>query len=1222
MNDPVGAFQKVRGAFLHYVQTAFGTQFPGLELERRRLLERAGVISQEPWIEPLPRYETSGKSVLELSADELPGLSDAAVEDFRSLANCGLVGDYELRRHQEEMLAKVLEGTNCVVTAGTGSGKTEAFLLPLFAYLAAESRDWPVAQDPPPHRADWWQNEDWIQQCRPEGRLVSSPRVPQRAGESRTAAVRALIVYPMNALVEDQLSRLRRALDSDAARKWFETRRKGNRIYFGRYNGGTPVPGQEFKVPSASGQRNPDTGKILQLVKELKRADAAAGIAEEYASETKSHDVRYFFPRLDGAEMRCRWDMQDAPPDILITNFSMLSIMLMRDVDQNIFDKTQEWLKRDGSVFHLIVDELHLHRGTAGTEVSYLLRLLLHRLGLTPDSPKLRILGSSASLEPDSDASRRYLREFFGVEWQASQIIPGYPEPVMAPPEGLSLPVDAFASIGQAIDSGEHALTRSLADAVGALPKAKDEGTSPARALTEALESEAVALESHLIAACSDGNRTRAVQLSQFASRLFGSVPPEQAVQAARGLLFVRSLCDPSTTSLPSFRLHWFFRNVEGLWGCTKAGCGCEADERGDGRTVGQLFTDSRILCMDPKNKHRVLEILYCEQCGTTFFGGSRIPIDDGGGWELVTIDPDIEGIPDRRITRLVERRSHAEFAVFWPRGDTDLNSDVRRWKQPSRHGAGADARWSVAALDSLSGRLELGHGGGGPSWVRGYLFQLIGTGTNPDHISALPATCPRCASDYARRTFRTSPVRGFRTGFSKLTQLLSKELFHFLPEGSRKLVVFSDSREEAAALANGVERSHYLDLVREAVYAELSELAIVRPRLLSDLEASIDPLASTAEEHAGSHASVVEELSSLLKAATGPVPHLEDPDMRAVLIGRQEAARSRLALIRAEGTERTARLASLFEEPDSSSESSGPGRLVRRLKGLGVNPGGNHVLYQDFSWDDVWHPWTELFDFRAPGQGWRSGLSPGAVEARERLRARVKSEITRTLFSRLYFGFESAGLGYVRLVASAAKREELAERAGVDERRFASVCDATLRVLGDLYRYRQEPNDFPVEDWASWDDARAKVRNFVKACVLPGGGERALLDCVWAAICSDGGHPYMVLEPRRLAVCISTPNDPVWTCEHCRREHRHSTGVCTNCLESLPSDPTELCRDLHSRNYYATEAVQLRAPVRLHCEELTAQTDDQAERQRLFRDITVASGDEGRGSSWRRRCH
>ena len=114
------------------------------------------------------------------------------------------------------------------------------------------------------------------------------------------------------------------------------------------------------------------------------------------------------FQNLNDAEMRSRWDMQEHPPDILITNFSMLSNMMMRGEESGIFDKTRDWLKegRDSGkerLFHLVLDEIHLYRGTAGTEVAYLLRLLLYRLGLTPDSDQLRILGSSASLEEDGN---------------------------------------------------------------------------------------------------------------------------------------------------------------------------------------------------------------------------------------------------------------------------------------------------------------------------------------------------------------------------------------------------------------------------------------------------------------------------------------------------------------------------------------------------------------------------------------------------------------------------------------------------------------------------------------------------------------------------------------------------------------------------------------------------------------------------------------------------
>ena len=76
--------------------------------------------------------------------------------------------------------------------------------------------------------------------------------------------------------------------------------------------------------------------------------------------------------------------MQDAPPDILITNYSMLNIMLMRDIEDQIFAATRRWLEDPANVFHLVVDELHTYRGTPGTEVGYILRVLYERLGLNP----------------------------------------------------------------------------------------------------------------------------------------------------------------------------------------------------------------------------------------------------------------------------------------------------------------------------------------------------------------------------------------------------------------------------------------------------------------------------------------------------------------------------------------------------------------------------------------------------------------------------------------------------------------------------------------------------------------------------------------------------------------------------------------------------------------------------------------------------------------------
>lgn len=129
-----------------------------------------------------------------------------------------------------------------------------------------------------------------------------------------------MILYPMNALVEDQLMRLRAALDSDTARDWLNDQRQGGRYFFGRCTGRTPVSSR--RSPAAEDElrqilRQMDR-RQRQLSARILRSAALSPGDPQYADPQSL----YFLPRLDGAEMRSRWDMQDAAPDILITSSS------------------------------------------------------------------------------------------------------------------------------------------------------------------------------------------------------------------------------------------------------------------------------------------------------------------------------------------------------------------------------------------------------------------------------------------------------------------------------------------------------------------------------------------------------------------------------------------------------------------------------------------------------------------------------------------------------------------------------------------------------------------------------------------------------------------------------------------------------------------------------------------------------------------------------------
>lgn len=1209
MNDPIGAFRKIQDNFLLYIKTAFGTQYPSIEHERERLLRQPGVFSQTPWVEPLPRYQTV-KTAKNISSGDVPGLHPRAIEDFRDLISCGLVGDFDLFKHQLEMLARAVSGQNAVVTAGTGSGKTESFLLPLFAYLVQESQNWPAPGSAPAHLNDWWSAEDWLADCKDN---AVSPRIDQRAHESRDAAMRALILYPMNALVEDQLTRLRRALDSAEARNWFERRRENNRIYFGRYNSNTPVPGHEY---DENGEPNDD--KIRVLIDTLKKAHSSSLAAERHAIETNDPDVRFFFPRLDGAEMRSRWDMQSAPPDILITNYSMLSIMLMREADDAIFERTKKWLDKDGSVFHLIIDELHLYRGTAGTEVAYLLRLLFKRLGLSPDHPKLRVLASSASLEPNNPDSIRFLQDFFGCEWKPEQIIAG--SQVKLRPVSGFISGSAFANLAEASEHQDPQVLESAVKRLTADLGGNEQDELPIRGLRQVLESETVAMDQRILGACSDGSETRAVSLEDFSGRIFNPAEPlEESWRACRGLFIARGLLDTiGKSSLPSLRLHWFFRNIEGLWGCTSPNCQCE--DRDGRRPAGKLFDKPRILCGNPSGQHRVLELLYCEQCGDVFWAGSRLTLPDNNGWEFLNTDPDIEGIPDRQSARFVERRTYKEYAVFWPAGPRPLHPDAANgWQHSSStDNSKVQARWSVAGLETFSGRVVLGTQGptvpAGP-WVSGHVFHLPRTRVPEDQekFSALPGICPSCGADYRRKKFRKSPVRGFRTGFSKLSQLLSKELFYLLPsdEKQRKLVIFSDSREDAASISNGLERSHYSDLLREAMYDELMKSAIDEAVLLNDLETFREARSAVSQRLASEHPAEVPALLDAINFAKSEIPSGLSSLLRQTLEQARDAAIQRLSSIKERASKRIVPVRLLFESADIN-DPNGPGSLIHRLKRIGINPAGNDVLYQDFNYDGAWHHWTEFFDFSSKDACWRPDISPAAHTPREnKLRAKVKSEVMGVLFNRTYFGFESAGLGYPCIDLPATSLEILAAQSRATVETFKTICNGCLRVLGDLYRYPQEPQEYPLDEWLDWSQVRATLRHYVEQCAVRNSlNQGELFHALWEAICIQGGHEYLRLSPRNVFVRISLADDPVWVCSSCGREHLHAAGgVCTRCLSMLQDGPTLTCGDLHRNNYYAKEAAERRAPLRLHSEELTAQTDDQPERQRLFRNIVIDVG-------------
>lgn len=104
----------------------------------------------------------------------------------------------------------------------------------------------------------------------------------------------------------------------------------------------------------------------------------------------------------DDAEMISRFEMMKVCPDILITNYSMLELMLLRPRESSIWASTKNWLKSsDDNKLLFVIDEAHMYRGSFGGEVSLLIRRLLIKLGIPRN--KVQFILTTASMPSNSE---------------------------------------------------------------------------------------------------------------------------------------------------------------------------------------------------------------------------------------------------------------------------------------------------------------------------------------------------------------------------------------------------------------------------------------------------------------------------------------------------------------------------------------------------------------------------------------------------------------------------------------------------------------------------------------------------------------------------------------------------------------------------------------------------------------------------------------------------
>jgi ATP-dependent helicase YprA (DUF1998 family) len=135
MANPITMFERVREEIFRYYGTPYRLSDSLVEAERKALLDREGMTWRQPWVEPVLEYATTGDGV------ETALAKAGASPDLADFARCGLLDPSitDIFTHQRDSTAAAIGGRNVVITAGTGSGKTESFLLPLTASLLDES---------------------------------------------------------------------------------------------------------------------------------------------------------------------------------------------------------------------------------------------------------------------------------------------------------------------------------------------------------------------------------------------------------------------------------------------------------------------------------------------------------------------------------------------------------------------------------------------------------------------------------------------------------------------------------------------------------------------------------------------------------------------------------------------------------------------------------------------------------------------------------------------------------------------------------------------------------------------------------------------------------------------------------------------------------------------------------------------------------------------------
>ena len=778
--------EQIRQSLESFLESRYHVRDLGLIEERRHLLREHGIISREPFIETTPMYEF-GQPYTNLKLPEV--VKSTFTELSKWIPDIGLFERPYL--HQANALEAFLqEESDVIVATGTGSGKTEVFLFSILGNFLAEATE--------------------------------------RTTSFKYNACRALLLYPTNALVNDQVSRLRRLFGDERLAKMFLEKYARN-PRFGMYTSRTPYPGMrrtkrdnERLVPIIGYyidllERAGKDNKIRELIERLfdRGRWPAKDLRGFYGDPASPMDMRFRTQTTD-RELFTRHEIHETTPDLLVTNYSMLEYMLLRPIERSIFDSTVEWLKSDKrNQFILVLDEAHTYRGAAGAEVALLVRRLQARLGIPRN--RMRCILTSASLGDDNndDLAIKFASELVGAPSQSSvnfKLITGVKESRPKPYPGTNEDAKKLATFD--IRPFYLRASKSLNNAIEAikhLAVAMEWSKVSELCASKAIDSED--FEACLRTALYDvlhgyGPIELLVQhtsgsvmsFKDLCCLLFPDSIPEVQELATTTLLALGTYSNNGNRPLLPTRVHLLFRALPPIYACTNSGCNKKRTDSTASALLGRLYSESRTHC-DCDLQARVYELCTHNRCGTAFLRVFGKGSNSSFYWHERGGDIENFGEPLEETFLLLEEPHEKMISTVQPiwldvstgRVSLDKPGDSARYRKVFR---------PAAKTDNAKSRSKRR------------------TGDNSNSLDF--SDCPACTKSAKNKitSLETKGEQSFATIVREQFVLQSaiKKPDATFPNGGRKLLIFSDGRQKAARLARDLPREVEFDSFRYAL--------------------------------------------------------------------------------------------------------------------------------------------------------------------------------------------------------------------------------------------------------------------------------------------------------------------------------------------------------------------------------------------------------------------